>query len=135
MEGRELSIGLGFGNPRTYNWIKVPKPISFLRETSQSLRRLLDGESVCFADYPELLEYFNFNPKGVFPIELWGPNHLCSNTVGATAAGTTVGGKNMEGLIFGGHYMAALRTGRVPSMIQAFDNASMESGRTSWHLR
>ena len=27
--------------------------------------------------------------------------------------------------------MAALRTGRVPSMIQAFDNASMESGRTS----
>ena len=56
MEGRELSIGLGFGNPRTCNWINVPKPISFLRETSQSLRRLLDGESVCFDDYPELLE-------------------------------------------------------------------------------
>ena len=37
----------------------------------------------------------------------------------------------MEGLIFGGHYMAALRTGRVPSMIQAFDNAAMESGKTS----
>ncbi len=27
--------------------------------------------------------------------------------------------------------MAALRTGRVPSMIQTFDNAAMESGKTS----
>ena len=60
MDGRELSIGLGFGNPRTHNWIATAKPISVLRETSQSLRRLLDGESVCFADYPTLLKYFNF---------------------------------------------------------------------------
>ena len=36
----------------------------------------------------------------------------------------------MEGLIFGGHYMAALRTGRVPSMVQAFDNSAIESGKT-----
>lgn len=27
----------------------------------------------------------------------------------------------MDGLIFGGHYMAALRTGRVPDMLQTFD--------------
>ena len=24
MEGRELSIGLGFGNPRTHNWVATP---------------------------------------------------------------------------------------------------------------
>jgi hypothetical protein len=35
-----------------------------------------------------------------------------------------VGGENMEGLIFGGHYMAALRTGRVPELIETFDNAA-----------
>lgn len=64
--GQELSIGLGFGNPRTHNFIKTPKPISMLRETSQSLRRLLNGETVCFADYPTLLDYFNFNPSGQF---------------------------------------------------------------------
>ena len=62
MDGRELSIGLGFGTPRTYNFVATPKPISFLRETSQSLRRLLNGEEVSFADYPNLLDYFNFNP-------------------------------------------------------------------------
>ena len=131
MEGRELSIGLGFGNPRTYNWIKVPKPISFLKETSQSLRRLLDGESVCFADYPELLEYFNFNPKACFQLNFRPKSPVLQYCGSNGPLGLAVGGKNMEGLIFGGHYMAALRTGRVPSMIQAFDNASMESGRTS----
>ncbi|MDA0263222.1 MAG: LLM class flavin-dependent oxidoreductase [Chloroflexi bacterium] len=66
MEGRELSIGLGFGNPMTHNWVKTPRPVSILRETSQSLRRLLNGESVCFADYPNLLDYFNFNPTASF---------------------------------------------------------------------
>ena len=131
MEGRELSIGLGFGNPRTHNWIKVPKPISFLRETSQSLRRLLDGEAVCFDDYPDLLEYFNFNPNASFKLN-FKPKSPVIQYCGANGPlGLVVGGKNMEGLIFGGHYMAALRTGRVPSMIQAFDNAAMESGKTS----
>ena len=37
----------------------------------------------------------------------------------------------MEGLIFGGHYMAALLTGRVPSMIQAFDDAAANAGKTN----
>ena len=130
MEGRELSVGLGFGNPRTYNWIKVPKPISFLRETSQSLRRLLDGEPVCFADYPELLEYFNFNPVASFKLN-FRPKSPVIQYCGANGPlGLAVGGENMEGLIFGGHYMAALRTGRVPSMVQAFDNAAIASGKT-----
>ena len=131
MDGRELSIGLGFGNPRTHNWIKVPKPISFLRETSQSLRRLLDGESVCFADYPELLEYFNFNPSASFKLN-FGPKSPVLQYCGANGPlGLEVGGQNMEGLIFGGHYMAALRTGRVPSMIQVFDDAANGSDKTS----
>ena len=34
----------------------------------------------------------------------------------------------MEGLIFGGHYIAALRTGRVPELIETFENAARQSG-------
>ena len=131
MEGKELSIGLGFGNPRTHNWIKVPKPISFLRETSQSLRRLLDGESVCFAEYPALLEYFNFNPKAAFKLNFRPKSPVLQYCGGNGPLGLAVGGQYMEGLIFGGHYMAALLTGRVPSMIQAFDDAAAEAGKTS----
>ena len=63
MDGRELSIGLGRGNPRTPSLIRTPRPVSVLRETPQSVRRLLDGEEVCFADYPNLLDYYHFNPS------------------------------------------------------------------------
>ena len=37
--------------------------------------------------------------------------------------GLAVGGKHMDGLIFGGHYMAALRTGRVPELLEIFDRS------------
>ena len=68
MDGRELSIGLGRGNPRTPRLIRTPRPVSVLRETALSLRRLLDGEGVCFADYPALLDYYHFNPGATFQL-------------------------------------------------------------------
>ena len=130
MEGREFSVGLGFGNPRTHNFVETPKPISMLRETSQSLRRLLDGDSVCFADYPTLLKYFNFNPEGVFKLNFEPKSPVLQYCGSNGPLGLAVGGENMDGLIFGGHYMAALRTGRVPEMLQTFD-AARQSGKGS----
>jgi 5,10-methylenetetrahydromethanopterin reductase len=129
MDGRELSIGLGFGNPSTYNFVATPKPISFLRETSQSLRRLLDGDTVCFSDYPNLLEYFNFNPKGSFKLNFNPKTPILQYCGSNGPLGLAVGGQNMDGLIFGGHYMAALRTGRVPEHLQIFNDAARESGK------
>ena len=129
MEGREFSVGLGFGNPRTHNFVATPKPISFLRETSQSLRRLLGGEAVCFSDYPTLLEYFNFNPQGSFKLN-FSPKTPILQYCGANGPlGLAVGGENMDGLIFGGHYMAALRTGRVPEQLKIFNDAARDSGK------
>ena len=123
MDGRELSIGLGRGNPRTPSLIRTPRPVSVLRETAQSLRRLLDGEAVCFADYPNLLEYYHFNPSASFRLNFSpaSPVRLYCGSNGPL--GMAVGGKTMEGLIFGGHYMAALRTGRVPELLDHFDRA------------
>ncbi len=123
MDGRELSIGLGRGNPRTPNLIRTPRPVSMLRETAQSLRRLLAGESVCFADYPNLLAYFNFNPAAAFRLNFHPatPVRLYCGSNGPL--GMAVGGADMDGLIFGGHYVAALGTGQVPALLDAFDRA------------
>ncbi len=123
MNGRELSIGLGRGNPRTPTLIRTPRPVSVLRETAQSLRRLLAGEAVCFADYPNLLDYYHFNPTADFKLNFSpaSPVRLYCGSNGPL--GMTVGGETMDGLIFGGHYMAALRTGRVPELLDYFDSA------------
>lgn len=123
MDGRELSIGLGRGNPRTPSLIRTPRPVSVLRETAQSVRRLLAGKAVCFADYPNLLDYYHFNPSATFQLNFTPatPVRLYCGSNGPL--GMAVGGETMDGLIFGGHYMAALRTGRVPELLNAFDEA------------
>ena len=123
MDGRELSVGLGRGNPRTPSLIRTPRPVSVLRETAQSVRRLLEGEAVCFADYPNLLDYYHFNPSATFRLNFnpATPVRLYCGSNGPL--GMAVGGETMDGLIFGGHYMAALRTGRVPELLNAFDAA------------
>jgi len=129
MDGRELSIGLGRGNSRTPNLIKTPKPVTMLRETAQSLRQLLEGNSVCFADYPSILSYFNFNPTAHFKLN-FGPQTPIRIYCGSNGPlGMAVGGAEMDGLIFGGHYMAAIRTGRVPALLQTFDQAAAEAGK------
>lgn len=123
MDGRELSIGLGRGNPRTPRLIGTPKPVSILRETASSLRRLLDGDGVCFADYPALLDYYHFNPGATFQLN-FRPSSPVKVFCGSNGPrGLEVGGRYMDGLIFGGHYLAALRTGRVPELLSIFNNA------------
>jgi alkanesulfonate monooxygenase SsuD/methylene tetrahydromethanopterin reductase-like flavin-dependent oxidoreductase (luciferase family) len=123
MDGRELSIGLGRGNSRTPSLIRTPRPVSMLRETAQSLRRLLSGEGVCFADYPNLLDYYHFNPSATFRLNFSpaSPVQLYCGSNGPL--GMAVGGEYMDGLIFGGHYAAALRTGRVPELLDVFNGA------------
>ena len=123
MDGRELSIGLGRGNPHTPSFILTPRPVSVLRETAQSLRRLLAGDAVCFADYPSLMDYYHFNPSAEFRLNFSpaSPVKLYCGSNGPL--GMAAGGETMDGLIFGGHYMAALRTGRFPELMAAFDDA------------
>ena len=123
MDGRELSIGLGRGNPRTPSLIRTPRPVSVLRETARSVRHLLDGEAVCFADYPSLLEYYHFNPSATFQLNFSAASPVRLYCGSNGPLGMAVGGATMDGLIFGGHYMAALRTGRVPELLDAFDKA------------
>ena len=123
MDGRELSIGLGRGNPRTPRLIRTPRPVSVLRETALSLRRLLDGEGVCFADYPALLDYYHFNPGATFQLNFRPASPVKIYCGSNGPRGLAVGGRDMDGLIFGGHYLAALRTGRVPELLDIFSDA------------
>ncbi len=123
MDGRELSIGLGRGNARTPRFVRTPRPVGILRETAQSLRRLLNGDGVCFADYPALSDYYHFNPDATFQLD-FSPATPVTIICGSNGPrGLAVGGKHMDGLIFGGHYMAALRTGRVPELLEIFDRS------------
>ena len=129
MDGSELSIGLGRGNPSTPNLVHSPKPISMLRETAQSLHGLLAGEAVSFRDYPTLASYFNFNPATSFHLRFDSktPTRLYCGGNGPLAM--AVGGEFMDGLLFGGEFKAVAATGRLPSLLQIFDDAATNVGK------
>ncbi|MFQ6026285.1 MAG: LLM class flavin-dependent oxidoreductase, partial [Dehalococcoidia bacterium] len=129
MDGTEFSIGLARGNAHTPQLIRTPRPISTLRETAQSLRRLLDGEPVTFADYPALASYFNFNPDFHFQLNFQPKIPLRLYCGGNGPLSLAVGGQYMDGLIIGGQFQAFSRSGNLPGLLQHFDNAAAGAGK------
>jgi alkanesulfonate monooxygenase SsuD/methylene tetrahydromethanopterin reductase-like flavin-dependent oxidoreductase (luciferase family) len=128
MDGDELSVGLARGNGNTPNLVNSPKPISILRQTAQSLRRLLDGETVRFNDYPALASYFNFNPDFEFTLN-FKPKTPIRLYCGANAPlGLAVGGETMEGLIYGGEFKAVVNAGQMPEALATYQNAAETAG-------
>jgi alkanesulfonate monooxygenase SsuD/methylene tetrahydromethanopterin reductase-like flavin-dependent oxidoreductase (luciferase family) len=129
MDASELSIGLARGNPFTPNLVDTPKPVSMLRETAQSLHGLLAGEAVTFRDYPTLASYFNLNPAASFRLNFEPKTPIRLYCGGNQPLGLAVGGEFMDGLIFGGEFKAVAATGRLPSLLQTFDDAASRAGK------
>lgn len=126
MDGRELCVGLGAGNPYTHQLIEMPRPIGFMRETVSILSRLLSGERVAMSGFPILVDYFRFNPG--WSVEL--------NSSGAPLAifgggngplGLKLAGELMDGLLLGPTVLSAMALGRVDSMVARADNAPREA--------
>jgi alkanesulfonate monooxygenase SsuD/methylene tetrahydromethanopterin reductase-like flavin-dependent oxidoreductase (luciferase family) len=113
MEGREFGLGLARGNRYTPGLVNTVKPLAMLREVSQSIRELLDGEAVRFADYPVVASYFNLKP-------------YCG---GNGPRALAIGGACMDGVIFGGTFQAVVRAGHMERLMRIADDAAGQSGR------
>ena len=131
MEGRELSIGLARGNQSTANLVETPKAVSMLREAGQTIRALLDGGEVSFEDYPCLSSYFHFAPGSVFQLNARpaGPAPLYCGGNGPLSL--DVGGRYMDGLIFGGTFLAVDGMGRLEQLVEHFDRAAASVGKAT----
>jgi alkanesulfonate monooxygenase SsuD/methylene tetrahydromethanopterin reductase-like flavin-dependent oxidoreductase (luciferase family) len=129
MDGRELSLGIARGNQSTASFIETPKPVTILRETAQSLSRLLSGEKVTFDAYPNLASYFNLNHSAPFRLSFTPPGSVRLYCGGNGPLSLAVGGQFMDGLIFGGTFQAVGITGRLPSLLRTFDDAAEKAGK------
>lgn len=129
MQGTELSIGLGRGNPSTPGHVATPKTISFVRETAQCLRHLLAGEAVAFREYPALASYFSLVPEASFRLTLVPrvPARLYCGGNGPLSL--AVGGQEMDGVIFGGSVAMAMHTGKVAPLLAIAEGAASAAGR------
>lgn len=101
MGGRELSVGLGVGNPTSSTLIRMPKPIGFMRQTVASLGALLAGEEIGLDAYPLVRDYFQFAPgaQARVPVRGAGPVRLYGG--GNGPLGLRLAAELMDGVIFG----------------------------------
>ena len=129
MDGREFGLGLARGNRNTPRYVQVVKPISMLRETAQSIRRLLAGQAVKFADYPTVAAYFNLMPEAPFQLNFLPKSPVLLYCGGNGPQALAVGGACMDGVIFGGTFQSVVRAGRMGELLQVAEQAAVESGR------
>jgi alkanesulfonate monooxygenase SsuD/methylene tetrahydromethanopterin reductase-like flavin-dependent oxidoreductase (luciferase family) len=129
MDGRELSVGLGTGNPTSGSFIRMPKPVGFMRQTASGLRRLLNGDEIELDSYPLLQEYFQFTPGSRLrvPVADAGPITLFGG--GNGPRGLALAGELMDGLIFGWTTKLNATLGRVDGKLGMVRQAAEASGR------
>jgi alkanesulfonate monooxygenase SsuD/methylene tetrahydromethanopterin reductase-like flavin-dependent oxidoreductase (luciferase family) len=132
MDGRELSVGVGTGNPTTGRLISMPRPAGFMRQTVHSLGRLLAGDEVALDGYPLLRDYFQFasgarvrvEAKAAGPIRLYGG--------GNGPRGLALAGELMDGLIFGWTTMLNATLGRLAEKLGIAARSAARAGRTDF---
>jgi alkanesulfonate monooxygenase SsuD/methylene tetrahydromethanopterin reductase-like flavin-dependent oxidoreductase (luciferase family) len=131
MDGREFGLGIARGNRNTPHYINVVKPISMLRETGESLRRLLDGEAVRFVDYPTIAAYFNIVPDAEFKLNFAAGSSVPLYCGGNGPKALAAGGGCMDGIIFGGTFQSVARAGHMAELMHIADEAARRAGRAS----
>ncbi|HLY21003.1 MAG TPA: LLM class flavin-dependent oxidoreductase [bacterium] len=126
--GRELGVGLARGSlSKTPQYVRPSDPIAILEETAGMLRHLLAGDGVQFARYPALTSYFNLSPKGEGRLGMRpaGPVRLYGGGNGPRAL--EVAGRAMDGVIYGGSFLAAARAETIGRSVEIADRAAGRS--------
>jgi alkanesulfonate monooxygenase SsuD/methylene tetrahydromethanopterin reductase-like flavin-dependent oxidoreductase (luciferase family) len=134
-EGQEISVGIARGDlGQSPQHMQILKPIAMVSETVRLLRRALGGEEVFYADFPFLQDFYRLNPNGRFSLAFKPRSSFKFYGGGNGPQSLRMCGRIMDGLISSGTYIPMLRTGRLPGMLRAADQAATEVN-PSKHLR
>tara|TARA_B100000676_G_scaffold297145_1_gene338390 strand:- start:46533 stop:47603 length:1071 start_codon:yes stop_codon:yes gene_type:complete len=118
-EGRELSIGIARGAHAIAGKQTTPaKPLATVRETVSSVKALLAGETISFADYPAVASYFNMNPDWPFKLEFETKAPVRFYTGGNGPKIMRIAARIMDGILIGGYYIPLVRIGRIAKMLE-----------------
>jgi alkanesulfonate monooxygenase SsuD/methylene tetrahydromethanopterin reductase-like flavin-dependent oxidoreductase (luciferase family) len=129
MDGRELSIGIARGNQRTPNQANSPRPVSMLQETAMSMNTLLAGEVMAIDEFPTVRNYFNLPQAGTYRLDMEPPLNIRLYCGGNAPLSMAIGGKYMNGLLFGGRFLSTAKAGRLGPLLNVFNAAATDAGK------
>lgn len=129
MGGRELTIGIGTGNPLTSRDIQMPRPVGFMRQYVDCLNHLLAGEEVPIDGYPLLAEYFRFQPGSRMRAPERGTGVVRVFGGGNGPRGLALAGELMDGVLFGWTTMHSAALGQLDGKVAIADTAAERAGK------
>ena len=116
--GRELSVGIARGDPaHAGQQIDIQKPIAMVRETTLALKALLNGETICFRDYPAAAAFHHILKEREFRLAFPPAAPLRFYCGGNGPRILKIAGEIMDGALIGNHYIPLLRSGRLDSLL------------------
>ena len=135
MDGRELTVGIGTGNPHTSRLIEMPRRVGFMKQTMQCLRQLLAGKEVLIDDYPILGDYFRFAPGALLHVSAQPAGPITLYGGGNGPKGLALAGELMDGLIFGWTTKLNETLGRLKGKLDIVSDAANAAARESGFRR
>ena len=123
----ELSVGLARGPFSSVRRARPFKPITMLAETAQFLRRAFAGERLRYGEFPALTSYFRLDPQESIRMRFTPKAPVVLYCGGNAPKSMAVGGRHMDGILMGGHFLALHRVGRMQGLMDIADAAAKEA--------
>jgi alkanesulfonate monooxygenase SsuD/methylene tetrahydromethanopterin reductase-like flavin-dependent oxidoreductase (luciferase family) len=129
MGDRELTVGIGTGNPLTSRLISMPRPVGFMRQYVTCLTRLLAGEAVDMGEFPLLADYFRFESGSPLEAPSVEPRQIRVYGGGNGPRGLALAGELMDGILFGWTTMHNVTMGRLAGKLAIANEAADRAGK------
>lgn len=128
--GREISVGIARGDyAQAGNQINLIKPISMVKETVHCIKRLLNGETIHYRDYPVLSSFYQLREKSSMRLRFAPKAPILFYSGGNGPKIMRIAGEFMDGVLIGGFYIPLVKSGKLQQLLQAAEVGKAESNR------
>lgn len=128
--GREISIGIARGDyAQAGNQINLVKPISMVKETVHCIKRLLEGKTIYYQDYPVLSSFYQLRGNASMRLRFSPKAPILFYSGGNGPKIMRIAGQLMDGVLIGGFFIPLVRSGKLQRLLEAAELGKSESKR------
>ena len=132
MNGREISVGIARGDyAQAGNQIHMLKPLAMVKQTVECLKKLFDGETIRYGDYPALAAYFNLRSESRIQLGLRSQSPVRFYCGGNGPKIMGIAGEIMDGVLIGGFFIPLVRSGKLAGLLEKTERGRISAGRQS----
>src|SRR5207244_794260 len=100
------------------NQIHMVKPISMVKETVECLKSLFCGDTVQYADYPVLSEFFNLRSGSSIQLGFEPKSPILFYCGGNGPRIMEIAGRVMDSVLIGGFFIPLVRSGKLATLLE-----------------